>query len=181
MRQTPQGVYQLAQALQDFASKRQIRAVDDDGQVKQLADNSGEQTVNDIYLREEYPPAGKVRAPRPGDTPTDHYDNRLSELSTAVDNLVAAFEALAGVVGDDGRPLVEATGLDGKLAEIWRGRLKHIDEELLMWGRTFQRRYRATAQAAEQPTHAAEDSIDDQEVDVYADAENWDEPVGVDG
>ena len=179
MRQTPQGVHQLAQALQDFASKRQIRAVDDDGHVKQLSDKSGEQMVNDIYLREEYPPAGKVRAPRPGDTPTDHYDNRLSELSMAVDKLAEAFDALAGVAGEDGRPLVEATGLDRKLAEIWRGRLKTIDEELLMWGRTFQRRYRATAQAAEQPFHAEEGSVDDQEVDVYADSENWDEGVTV--
>jgi len=177
MRQTPQGVYQLAQALDDFAGKRQIRAVNDNGQVKFLSDGSGEQMVNDIYLREEYPPAGKVRAKRPGDTPTDHYDNRLTELSTAVDNLVTAFDALASVVGDDGRPLVEAAGLDGKLAEIWRSQLKHVDEELLLWGRTFQRRYRATAQAAEQPVHAEENSIDDQEADVYANAENWDEPV----
>ncbi len=53
-----------------------------------------------------------------------------------------------------------------KLAEIWRGQLKPIDEELLMWGRTFQRRYRATAQAAEQPFQAEENSVDDQEVDV---------------
>ncbi len=181
MRQTSQGVHQLAQAVRDFASRRQIRAVGEDGQVKQLSDKSGEQVVNDIYLREEYPPAGKVRAPRPGDTPTDHYDNRLSELSTAVDKLTAAFDALAGVAGDDGRPLVDATGVDGKLAEIWRGQLKHIDEELLMWGRTFQRRYRATAQAAEQPVHAEDEGIDDQEADVYADAENWDEPVPVNG
>ncbi len=48
-------------------------------------------------------------------------------------------------------------------------------EELLMWGRTSQRRYRGTAQSAERPVHADDDSADDQEVDVYADAENWDE------
>jgi hypothetical protein len=83
--------------------------------------------------------------------------------------------------GDDGRPLVEASGVDRKLAEIWRDQLKHIDEELLMWGRTFQRRYRSTAQSAELPVHADEDSADNQEVDVYADAENWDESVSANG
>jgi hypothetical protein len=71
--------------------------------------------------------------------------------------------------------------VDRKLAEIWRDQLKHIDEELLMWGRTFQRRYRSTAQSAELPVHADEDSADNQEVDVYADAEDWDESVSANG
>jgi hypothetical protein len=181
MRQTPQGVHQLAQALQDFESKKPIRAVDEQGQIKQLSDKSGEQMVNDIYLRQEYPPAGRARAASPGDTPTDHFNNRLSELSVAMDKLNVAFEALAAVAGDDGRPLVEGSGLDRKLAEIWRDQLKHIDEELLMWGRTFQRRYRGTAQSAERSVHTEEDSADDQEVDVYADAENWDEQVTANG
>jgi hypothetical protein len=92
-----------------------------------------------------------------------------------------AFEALAAVAGDDGRPLVEGVGLDRKLAENWREQLKHIDEELLMWGRTFQRHYRGTAQSAERSVDADEGSADDQEVDVYADAENWDEQVPANG
>jgi len=177
---SPSGFW-LPQALQDFDSKKPIRAVDEGGQIKQLSDKSGELMVNDIYLRQEYPPAGKARAPRPGDTPTDHFNNRLSELSVAVDKLNMAFEALAAVAGDDGRPLVEGAGLDRKLAENWRDQLKHIDEELLMWGRTFQRRYRGTAQSAERSVHADEDSVDDQEVDVYADAENSDEQVTANG
>ena len=52
MRKTIPGVYQLAQALWDFGSDgQQIRAVDEDGQVKKLTDGSEDQMVNDGYLR----------------------------------------------------------------------------------------------------------------------------------
>jgi hypothetical protein len=173
MRQTPQGVWQLAQALNDFASGSSIRAVDESGQIKQLTDKSGEQMVTDNFLREEYPPAGKARAPRPGDTPTDHLNNRVSDLAHAMDRLNEAFLAVAAVTGDDGRPMVETAGVDRKLCNIWRDHLGHIDEELVIWGRTFQRLYATSAQSVASQFHAAEEDITDVEADVYAEAENW--------
>jgi hypothetical protein len=174
MRQTPQGVRQLAQALTDFAAGRSIRAVDEDGQIRQLSDKSGEQMVTDNFLRAEYPPAGKVRAPRPGDTPTDQFNNCVSELAHAMEQLDRAFQAVAAVSGDDGRPLVDTSGVDRKLCNIWREKLGHIDEELVVWGRAFQRYYAASSQGVSSHFQAAEDDTHDADRDVYADAENWD-------
>jgi hypothetical protein len=52
MRPSIQGIHQLGQALRDFADdKPVIRAVDENGEVKQLADGSADQEINDIYLR----------------------------------------------------------------------------------------------------------------------------------
>jgi hypothetical protein len=174
MRQTPQGIRQLAQALTDFAFDRAIRAVDEDGQVKQLSDKSGEQMVTDNFLRTEYPPAGKARSPRPGDTPTDHFNNRVSELAHAMEQLEGAFRSVAAVIGDDGRPLVDATGVDRKVCNIWREQLRRIDEELVVWGRAFQRYYAASSQAASGHFQAEEEDTHEADTDVYGDAENWD-------
>jgi hypothetical protein len=174
MRQTPQGIRQLAQALTDFAAGRAIRAVAEDGQIKLLSDKSGEQMVTDNFLRTEYPPAGKARAPRPGDTPTDHFNNRVSELAHAMEQLEAAFRAVAAVTGDDGRPLVDTSGVDRKVCNIWREQLSRIDEELVVWGRAFQRYYAASSQAASGHSQAEEEDTHGTDADVYDDAENWD-------
>jgi hypothetical protein len=174
MRQTPQGVQQLAQALTDFAANRGIRAVDESGHIKQLSDKSGEQLVTDKYLREEFPPAGKVKASRPGDTATDHFNNRISELAHAMDQLDVAFRAVAAVTGDDGRPLVEASGIDKKLCGMWREQIGRIDEELVVWGRAFQRYYAASSQAASSYLQNEDEETAEAEADVYTDAENWD-------
>jgi hypothetical protein len=174
MRQTPQGIRQLAQALTDFAAGRAIRAVAEDGQIRLLSDKSGEQMVTDNFLRTEYPPAGKARAPRPGDTPTDHFNNRVSELAHAMEQLEAAFRAVAAVTGDDGRPLVDTSGVDRKVCNIWREQLSRIDEELVVWGRAFQRYYAASSQAASGHSQAEEEDTHGTDADVYDDAENWD-------
>jgi hypothetical protein len=174
MRQTPQGIRQLAQALTDFAAGRAIRAVDEDGQVRQLSDKSGEQMVTDNFLRTEYPPAGKARPLRPGDTPTDHFNNRVSELAHAMEQLEAAFQAVAAVTGDDGRPLADTSGVDRKVCNIWREQLGRIDEELVVWGRAFQRYYAASSQAASSHFQSEEEGTHEADTDVYGDAENWD-------
>lgn len=176
MRQTPQGIRQLAQALTDYAAGRSIRAVDENGEIRQLSDKSGEQMVTDNFLRSEYPPAGKARAPRPGDTPTDHFNNRVSELARAMEQLDAAFRAVAAVTGDDCRPIVEVSGVDRKLCSVWRDQLGRIDEELVVWGRAFQRYYAASSQAASTQVHADEEERAEPD-DVYADAENWESEV----
>lgn len=173
MRQTPQGVLQLVQALKDFSVNQPIRAVDENGQIKRLSDNAGDQMINDVYLRGEYPPPGKARAPRPGETPTDHYHNRLGDLARTVEELEKAFSAVSDVVGNDGRPLVEASGVDPRLCDAWRRQLSKIDEELIFWGRTFRRVYGTAPESSHQPSEVSEDD-DVEKADVYADAyENW--------
>ena len=130
--------------------------------------------VTDNFLRAEYPPAGKARAPRPGDTPSDHFNNRVSDLAHAIEQLETAFRAVAAVTGDDGRPLVDTSGVDRKLCNIWREQLGHIDEELVVWGRAFQRYYAASSQAVGSHFQVEEEDTQEADTDVYADAENWD-------
>lgn len=141
MRQTQQGIFQLGQALTDYGQDVSLRAVDENGDIRKLKDGAGELMVNDIYLRGEFPPAGKKRAPRPGDTPQDHYDNRVSAFSTAMEEAKRAFAELSSVRGDDGRPLVESQGVDHRACAVWRELLAEMDEELVVWSRTFRRAY----------------------------------------
>ena len=175
MRQTPQGIYQLAQALKDYARGRNIRAVDENGAVKERADGSGDQVVTDFTLRSEFPPAGKAKAPRPGDTPTDQLSNRVSDLARAMEQLTGAFQAVQAVLGHDGRPVVDATGVDKKMCGLWRDELKLIDEELVMWGRTFQRLYATSTQQPTPLSREYEEDGADAEVDVYADEDAWEQ------
>jgi len=141
MRRGLHGIHQLGQALRDFQSGPQIRAVDEDGQVKKLADGSTDQMVNDVYLRGEFPAPGKAKARRAGCTPCDLYENWLGEFSDAVASLKGAFAAIGQVNGDDGRPLVEARGAEPRSCEEWRSVLRAIDDELIVWGRTFKKAF----------------------------------------
>jgi hypothetical protein len=141
MRRGVQGIHQLGQALRDFKSGPNIRAVDEDGKVKKLADGSTDQMVNDVYLRGEFPPPGKAKARRVGKTSSEQFENCLSSFGEAMQLLQTAFAAIGRVIGDDGRPLVEARGADPRDCEEWRKRLRDIDEELIVWSRTFRKAY----------------------------------------
>jgi hypothetical protein len=147
MRRSVQGTHQLFQALDDFANGKQLRAVDEDGHVKKQADGA-DQNINDIYLRSEFPPAGKARAPRPGNTPLEVHQNRLNEFSVAMDKLQDAFAAIGAVIGDDGRPVVETQGADSTACGVWRDALRKIDEDLIVWSRTFMRTHGIAQQVA---------------------------------
>jgi hypothetical protein len=179
MRRSIQGVHQLGQALRDFADERPARAVDEDGQVRRLADGSDELTINDVYLRTEFPPPGKAKAPRPGDTATDRYDNALNAFGVGLENLERAFDSLVQVAGHDGRPLVEAKGVDHRLVLHWRDLLKRIDEEMLVWGRTYKKVYGADMRATAQHDDETENLDPYPERDGDGD-EGWDqsEPTG---
>jgi hypothetical protein len=139
MRRSIQGVHQLGQALRDYADGSAIRAVDEAGRLKQLADGVTDQAVSDVYLRMEFPPPGKAKAPTPGDTPMDRYNYALAQFGTALQALERAFTGLTKVVGDDGQPLVESRGVEPRLSDDWRTLLKRVDEEMGFWTRTFRR------------------------------------------
>jgi hypothetical protein len=139
MRCTIQGVHQLGQALRDFPNEGVIRAVDEDGNIRSLEGGAGDQMVNDIYLRGEFPPPGKARAPRPGATPLDRYHNCISALGTAMEAVDRAFRDLTAVIGDDGRPLVDARGVEQRTCAAWREILERIDDEIVVWARTYKR------------------------------------------
>ena len=168
MRRSIQGVHQLAQALRDFSDGNPIRAVDEDGEVKRLGDSPGDQPVNDIYLRSEFPPPGKAKAARLGDTPTDRYNNALSALGSALQALDYAFAGLTKVVGDDGQPLIEARGVEPRLTDPWRELLSRIDEEMVIWARTFRKVYGAKSGLSVE----RQDTEEPEDVDPYSQVED---------
>jgi hypothetical protein len=155
MRQSIQGVRQLAQSLRDYLADETIRAVDENGMVKKRPDGSGDVQVNDIYLRQEFPPAGKARARRPGTTPAEVLENRLADFANAIDALATAYEGIAKVTGDDGSVLVDSQGVDARSCNSWRQLLASISDDLVVWGRTFSRSVGTAPQAK------ASDEIED--------------------
>jgi hypothetical protein len=177
MRRTTHGVFQLRQALQDFKNNsQQIRAVDENGQIKQLPDGSGALLVSDIYLRSEFPPPGKARAPHPGDTPIDVYNNRLGEFSQAVEHLEQSFKAIREVVGLDGRPLVDDRGVDPRACSAWREVISDVDEGLVVWSSTFKRMFgKGSDPVAQQSKDESESEGSSENEDVYAESyDHWD-------
>ncbi len=169
MRRSIHGVFQLGQALRDYEEGSAPRAVDEDGNVKRLSDDTADQTVSDIYLRNEFPPPGKMKAKRPGDTPIDHYHNALNAFGAALLAVEETFGDLTSVIGDDGQPIVDVQGVEPRHTENWRKLIGRLDEEMVVWGRTFRKAYGTKVQA---PTLTNDDDEDDQDdVDFYADAD----------
>ncbi|MEE7492282.1 hypothetical protein MOTC310_18095 [Methylobacterium oryzae] len=161
MRQLPQGIHQLGQALRDFAAGVSIRAVDDDGRTRPLEDGTGEEiAVNDVFLRGEFPPPGKSKARRPGDTPTDRYDNAVGTLADAMEALKTAFDDLGAVLGDDGRPLVDVKGVDQRACAAWREILSTVQDELVLWSRTHKRAH-AVAKGQHRDPAPSHDEVED--------------------
>ena len=138
MRQTPQGIRQLGQALKDYGAGRPIRMVDETGQFVVNGDGAP-RIVTDTYLRGEFSAAGRSKARRPGDTPHDRYLNSVSALASAMETVEAAFEALGKVEAEDGRPLVETKGVDSRDCASWRDLVGRMEEEFIVWSRTFRR------------------------------------------
>jgi hypothetical protein len=179
MRRGLQGIHQLGQALRDFQTGPHIRAVDEEGQIKKLADGSTEQMVNDVYLRGEFPPPGKAKARRIGNTPSDRYENCLSAFSEAAQTLRTAFAAIGQVIGDDGRPLVEARGAEPRACEEWRSGLRNIEDELIIWSRTFQKAFGSKPEPRSDEFEADDDEreSDERGNDEYDDLEG-DQAIG---
>jgi hypothetical protein len=173
MRRSLQGIHQLGQALRDFRTGQHIRAVDEAGQIKKLEAGSIDQMANDVYLRGEFPPPGKAKARRAGNTPVDIYQNCLSSFSEAVQGLQTAFSAIGQVNGDDGSPLVDSRGEDPRVCEEWRTVLRSIEDELIMWGRTFKKAFGTKSEPDLQGIEARDlldpDEDEDSEFDDFGD------------
>lgn len=141
MRSSLQGVRQLGQAVQDFQRGKPIRAVDEDGRVKPMGNGSGELPVSDIYLRSEFPPPGRAKkAANPGTTPHDRFLAAQVSLEAALDGLASAYQTIIDVRGHDGEPLVNSLGVEAQVVKRWRGQMQEINDEMIVWARTYQTR-----------------------------------------
>jgi hypothetical protein len=167
MRRSIQGVHQLARALTDFAAGEPIRAVDENGAVKQRPNGLGDLVVGDVYLREQFPAPGKVRARSGGSTPNEQLKDKLADLSDAMDKLEEAFKAVVGVTGIDGGPLVNETGAEPQFCTKRRQLLSTIGDELHIWSRTFRQRHGVVTT----PT-VGEDDEDAEDEDGYDEADD---------
>ncbi|MEY9604086.1 hypothetical protein AB7M74_010696 [Bradyrhizobium japonicum] len=97
-------------------------------------------------------------------------------MITARWSLEKAFVDVAAVVGDDGRPLVETRGADPRSCSAWREQLDKIDEELIVWSRTFKRVYGSSA-VVSGPTRDGDDAGSFEEADDDVEVRNgWDRP-----
>jgi hypothetical protein len=98
----------------------------------------------------------------------------LGALGLAVEALEKAFVDVAAVVGDDGRPLVDTRGADPRSCSAWREQLDRIDEELIVWSRTFKRVYGSSAEVSVRARDGdGADSFEDAEDDVET-RNGWD-------
>lgn len=170
MRRSVHGVHQLARALTDYEEGVAIRAVDENGEPRMRTDGSAHQTVGDVFLRNEFPPPGKAKAARPGDTPVDRYEAAVERLATAFQGLDEAFEALAAVKGDDDQPLVDSQGVEIRLTEGWRELLGRVGDEVVVWARTYRKAYGR----AERPAPVRE-ADEDEDRDPYKDSGEFDD------
>jgi hypothetical protein len=171
MRKSVHGAHQLAQVLRDFAADRHIRAVDENGAIKMRTDGNGEQIISDVYLRLQFPPAGKVKVTSAGTTPGELLKARLAELSDAMDRMEEAFRRVGEVQGNDANALVESAGVDPAFCEIRRESLRKIGDELGFWERIYRKRHGS----APAPVVEDEDDEDDYEDEGYDDEVEADE------
>jgi hypothetical protein len=83
-----------------------------------------------------------------------------------------AFAVLVQVMGDDGQPIVEARGVEPRLTEARRDLVNRIDEEMVIWGRTYRRTY--GTKAALMPLVADDEEPEDTDPYAHADEDDWD-------
>lgn len=174
MRRRIQGVRQLAQILRDFDSERHLRAVDEFGNFKKREDGSGDQIINDIYLREEFPPAGKLRARSLGLTPAEVMKDRLADFSEAMEKLDSVFRSVAEVKGNDGSPLVEVDGVETQSCIVWRKVLTQIEDEISFWGRRYRQKHGTGSMFSSSP-HPKSGDEDDAVSDDVSENDEWED------
>ena len=168
MRRSVQGTRQLGQAIRDFHVGTAIQAVDEMGAIRTMADGSGPQLVHDVYLRNEFPPDGKVKNQSSrGATPADQFNHALARFGSVLEELKDAHKSLGSVLGDDGHALVDGLGGETRLANPWRVTLKQIEDDLSFWGRTFSRNVKVKAPS----TFELDANDDEREPEVDEDAD----------
>jgi hypothetical protein len=133
MRTTVHGVYQLRQALTDFAGGRRIRLVDDVGQI--IRNPAGREVLAiDAVLRNTFPRPGEgpTHVPAPT-TPAEILGNTLNTLGAAIQVVEDAVKRVEAVQSDDGTPVIDSLGADRADCDAWRNILLDTLEKLPIW------------------------------------------------
>jgi hypothetical protein len=160
MRTTVHGVYQLRQALVDFAGSRRIRLVDEVGEVSRN-DAGREVIATDAALRTTFPRAGEGPAHVPAPTtPAEILGNALNALGGAIQAVEDAVKKVEAVQSDDGTPAIDSFGADKGDCDIWRGVLLDILEKLPLWKQRGLQRH-GPGHDVRDPDDPDQDDLDD--------------------
>jgi hypothetical protein len=135
MRQTRRGVRQLGEILREYAEgKKAFRAVDATGEPVVGEDPGRPVTLNDAYLRGEFPDPDKVSPPKSsGDQPRDIYNQRIHDLQTVIERLDVAREQVKNCREDDGTALAEKYGVDYRACRKWLDIIHAVAKDLAIW------------------------------------------------
>lgn len=167
MRTTVHGVYQLQQALVDFAAGRRIRLVNDAGEVTRN-DTGREILATDTALRNTFPRAGEGPAHVPAPTtPAEILGNALNVLGSAIQAVEDAVKKVEAVQSDDGTPAIDSLGADKGDCDIWRGVLLDTLEKLPLWKQRGVQRHGPSDDV--QDLDDDQDDLDEDDLDPDAD------------
>jgi hypothetical protein len=162
MRATVHGVYQLRQALVDFAGSRRIRLVDESGAIVRN-DAGREVAATDVALRSAFPRAGEGPAHNPAPTtPAEVLGNTLNALGTAIQAVEDAVKKVEAVRSDDGTPAIESLGADKGDCDIWRGILLDALEKLPLWKQRGLQRHGPSLDVQDDLDDENHDDLDDE-------------------
>jgi hypothetical protein len=161
MRTTVHGVYQLRQALADFAGGRRIRLVDDTGQV--VRNQAGREVLaTDVALRNTFPRAGDGPAPVPAPTtPAEILGNALGVLGGAIQTVENAVKQVEAVRSDDGTPTIDSLGADRADCDACQAVLFDVLQKLPIWKQRGVQRHGPGHDAHDLDETLGEDDLDD--------------------
>ena len=164
MRSSKQGIYQLGQALTDYADGKRIRAVSASGEPVKPDDGSEEQLVTDNWLRTMFPPPGRPAARAVPDTAHEHFMEALAKFGEAMEEVDRSVQRLLAVEGADGRSLIQTEGIDPADADAWLEDIMKLMQLVPVWRNTHISRQgnqeSATDLWSEEPT--GDNAVDDE-------------------
>ncbi|MFE3322000.1 hypothetical protein [Nocardia sp. NPDC059195] len=133
MRVATAGVHQLGQALTDHNLGRQIRLVDDAGQIQRTAEGR-DIIVKNAGLRHRFQAPGEgpglVTAPQ---TPAEILGNALTALGGAIRDVEIAVRKVEAVRAHDGMPAIDALGATKVDCDAWQNILFGTLQKLPIW------------------------------------------------
>jgi hypothetical protein len=166
------GIHQLHRAIVDHAAgQRDLRAVDEDGQILRTEDRAQDQTINDVYLRQAFPKAGAPTRPESTDTPDDMLADASARLGRAVNDVRIAVAAIRDVKDFNGNDHVENAGINRAHVKEWDEVLSNARDDLAYWGKVWARRNRS-AQPKPDDGWTTDDEGPDAALNEWSDEEN---------
>ena len=132
MRVLEHGVHQLGQALSDFAMRRPLRLVDEQGHIR-VNERGNELLISDPELRRIFAPAGQPTPVPAAETAAEQLHNALSELGSAIQAVSDTVKVVEALTSDDGTPTIDSIGAEPGDCAAWRDSLFGVLQKLPVW------------------------------------------------